>query len=150
MPVFKVFEGLSKSETSRIFDLGMIRPIEDGTVLFRKGDIGHEMYVVLTGRIGIVDTSEAGTDEIAELGPGELFGEMAMFEKSFERSASAIARESGQVLVLSEETLHKFIEKKVPRRFLSNIISILCHRLRLTNSMYLRSKYGDKMAPEME
>jgi len=110
MPVFKVFEGLSKSETSRIFDLGMICPIEDGTVLFRKGDIGHEMYVVLTGRIGIVDTSEAGTDEIAELGPGELFGEMAMFEKSFERSASAIARESGQVLVLSEETLHKFIE----------------------------------------
>jgi CRP-like cAMP-binding protein len=128
----------------------MIRPIEEGTVLFNKGDTGHEMYVVLTGRIGIVDRSESGTDEIAELGPGELFGEMAMFEKSFIRSASAITKESGQVLVLSEETLDKFIEKKVPRRFLSNIISILCHRLRLTNSMYLRSKYGDKMAPEME
>jgi CRP-like cAMP-binding protein len=75
---------------------------------------------------------------------------MAMFEKSCERSANAIVKESGQVLVLSEETLEKFIEKKVPRRFLSNIIGVLCSRLRLTNSMYLRSKHGIKMAPEIE
>lgn len=150
MPVFKIFEGLSKSEIARIFDLGMIRPVEEGKILFHKGEIGQEMYILLTGFICIVDEDESGTTEIAELGAGELFGEMAMFEESHSRSASAIAREPSQVLVLSEETLSKFIEKKVPRRFLANIIAALCHRLRLTNSMYLRSKYGDKTVTEMQ
>ncbi len=150
MPVFEIFEGLSKSETAHIFNWGMIRPIEEGEVLFHKGDIGHEMYVLLTGKIGIFDEGESGTTDIAELGPGELFGEMAIFESNHERSASARDREPSQVLILSEEKLKKFIEKKVSRRFLSNIIGVLCHRLRLTNSMYLRSIYGDEVAPEME
>ena len=150
MPVFEIFEGLSKSETARIFDLGALRPIEEGTILFHKGDVGHEMYVLLTGRMEIFDESKSGMTHIAELGPGELFGEMAMFEKSHERSAGAIAMEPSQVLILSEEILNKFIEKKAPRRFLSNTIGVLCHRLRLTNNMYMRSIYGDKMAPKGE
>ena len=150
MPVFEVFEGLTKSQTARIFNLGIIRPIEEGTVLFHKGDIGREMYVVLTGRIVIFDEGESGMTDIAELGPGELFGEMAIFESSHERSAGAMAREPSQVMVISEENLDKLIEKKAPRRFLSNIIGVLCHRLRLTNSLYMRSKYGDKIAPEIE
>ena len=150
MPVFEIFEGLTKSETARIFNLGIIRPIEEGTILFHKGDIGHELFVVLTGKIVIFDESESEMTDIAELGPGEFFGEMAIFESSHERSAGAMARESSQVMIISEENLDKLIEKKAPRRFLSNIIGVLCHRLRLTNSLYMRSKYGDKMAPEIE
>jgi len=150
MPIFKIFQGLSKSETAKIFDLGMILAIAEGTVLFRKGEIGHEMYVLLSGRMGIVDERGAEATDIAELGPGELFGEMAIFEESHKRSATGIARDFSQVLVLSEEMLKQFVQKKVPRRFLANIIGILCHRLRLTNSMYLISKYGDKIAAETE
>jgi CRP-like cAMP-binding protein len=154
MPTFGVFEGLSKKETSRIFDVGVILPIEEGKILFHKGDIGHEMYLVLTGKIDIYDEydtgSKTGTERLAELRPGELFGEMAMFETSHKRSAHALASEPSQLLVLSEETINKFIEKKVPRRFLANIISLLCRRLRVTNSMYMRAKYGDKLAEENE
>ncbi|MHC4165529.1 MAG: hypothetical protein ACYSWQ_01075, partial [Planctomycetota bacterium] len=65
MAVFRIFEGLSKSEIARIFDLGMILPLEEETILFSKGDIGREMYVVLTGTISISDKNEAGTNEIA-------------------------------------------------------------------------------------
>jgi CRP-like cAMP-binding protein len=133
MATFEIFQGLRKSEVARIFDLGMIRPIQEETVLFEKGDTGTEMYVVLTGRIGIYDKSTSGKPDIAELGPGDIFGEMAMFDKSHKRSASAIAREFSQVLALSEEALEKFIKKKVPRRFLTNIIAVLCQRLRLAN-----------------
>jgi CRP/FNR family cyclic AMP-dependent transcriptional regulator len=133
MVTFEVFDGLKKSEVERIFDQGMIRPIQEKTVLFKKGDIGNEMYVVLTGRIGIYDKGEREEPDVAELGPGSVFGEMAVFEKSHERSASASAMEFSQLLVLSEEALDRFIQKKVPHRFLTNIIAILCHRLRLAN-----------------
>lgn len=148
MAEFKLFEGLKKSETAYIFDLGVIRPIEEGRELFHKGDAGHEMYVLLTGKIQIIDENLEGKELIAELKPGELFGEMAMFEKSHKRSATAVAVENSQLLVLSEETLMKFMEKKMPRKFLANIIAVLCQRLRVTNSMYLRSKYGAAAAPD--
>jgi CRP-like cAMP-binding protein len=143
MAVFKMFEGLSKKETNHIFDSGLIRPIEEGNVLFRQGDDGDEMYAILTGKIDVVSEQGSQKEIIAELGPGELLGEMAMFEESHERSASAFAKEPSQVLVLSEEILEKLLEKKMPRKFLANIIRILCHRLRDTNSMYMQAKYGD-------
>ena len=34
--------------------------------------------------------------------------------------------------------------KKMPKQFLTNIIGVLCRRLRVTNNMYMRAKYGDK------
>ncbi len=142
MADFRLFDGLKKSETARIFDVGVIWPVEEGRILFHKGDIGHEMYIVITGKVQIVDESLEGDARLADLGPGELFGEMAMFEKSHKRSATARAVENSQLLVLSEDMLVKFLEKKVPRRFLANIIAVLCQRLRVTNSMYLQSKYG--------
>jgi CRP/FNR family transcriptional regulator len=142
MAAFNIFEGLKKSERDRVVGSGAIRPVDRAKPLFHKGDVGHEMYVVLTGKIHIVDLY--GTEEkvLAELGPGEVFGEMAMFEKQHKRSASAVAKEPSQVLVISLEIMNKLLDKKMPEQFLTNIITTLCHRLRLTNSMYMRAKYG--------
>lgn len=148
MALFKIFEGLSKSETNRVFNLGIIRPVEEGELLFHKGDPGHEMYIILTGRISVIDDCDIGiSDEKADivvLGPGEILGEMAIFEKSHERSAHAIAAEPSQILVLSEDILENFFEKKAPRKFLANIIRVLCGRLRITTRAYVDSKYAHK------
>jgi len=142
MAVFDAFSGLKKSEINRIIDAGVVRMVEPGRLLFRKGDIGHEMFIVLTGTIEIIDEYETKKKVLADLGPGEIFGEMAMFEKR-ERSAHALAKERSQILVLSEDVLAKLLEKKIPRKFLANIIGVLCHRLRVTNNMYMHSKYGE-------
>jgi CRP-like cAMP-binding protein len=150
MPIYKIFEGLSKPEINRIFDLGVIRPLTEGELIFRKGEVGHEMYVILTGKIDIVDDLGENVGIIAELEPGEILGEMAIFEKSHKRSAHALARESSQVLVLSANMLDELLEQEIPKKFLINIIGLLCHRLRITNSMYMRSKYGKKLAPRSE
>jgi CRP-like cAMP-binding protein len=149
MPAIDVFHGLSKSEINSIIDAGVIRPIDGGKLLFRKGDVGHEMYIVLKGIIEIIDEYETNRKILAELGAGEVFGEMAMFEKHT-RSAHAVAKEHSQILVLSEEALIKMLERKIPKRFLANIIGILCHRLRVTNTMYMRAKYGDKLSKDVK
>lgn len=144
-----VFRGLTKAETKQIIEAGVVRPVDGGRLLFRKGDIGHEMYIVLKGKINIIDEYETHKKVLAELGPGEIFGEMAMFEKS-SRSAHALAKERSQILVLSEDMLTKFLEKKIPNRFLANVIEILCHRLRLTNNLYMRARYGDNFPKEIK
>ncbi len=149
MATFDIFREMSKSEINRVIDLGMIRSIDKGKLLFRKGDVGHEMYILLKGTINIIDEYDTHKKILAELGPGEIFGEMAMFEQHT-RSAHALAKEPSQIVVLSEDVLKKLLEKKVPKKFLANIITVLCHRLRLTNSMYMRAKYGDGMSKEVK
>ncbi|GAB4338630.1 MAG: hypothetical protein Kow0099_12900 [Candidatus Abyssubacteria bacterium] len=149
MAQFDVFRNLSKSEMKSILDFGVIRPVDSGKLLFRKGDVGHEMYIVLKGKIQIIDEYDTHRKILAELGPGEIFGEMAMFERST-RSAHACAKENSQVLVLSEDVLKRLMEKKIPRQFLANVIEILCHRLRLTNVMYMRAKYGEGYPKEVK
>jgi CRP-like cAMP-binding protein len=143
MASFDIFKDLKKSETNRIVDSGMISSLEGGKVIFRKGDIGHEMFIVLKGKVQIIDEMGEKKKILAELSTGEIFGEMAMFEKRT-RSAYAVTKEPSQVLVLSEEALGKLLEKKIPRRFLANVIAVLCHRLRVTNNMFMRAKYGSK------
>ena len=148
MAAIKMFDGLSKPEMEHIFDLGVIRPIEAGELIFHKGDVGREMYVILTGKINIVDELKPNiVTVIAELGPGEVLGEMAVFDQSHEHSAHAIAKEPSQVLVLSEQILTELFEKEIPKKFLINIIGMLCHRLRITNRMYMGVKYSDKLVP---
>lgn len=141
MATYDIFKDLKKTEISRIVDSGMIRTIDAGKVLFRKGDIGHEMFIVLKGKVHIIDEMQDKKKILAELGTGEIFGEMAMFEQRT-RSAHAVVKEPSQILVLSEDALVKLLEKKIPRKFLANVIAVLCHRLRITNNLFMRAKYG--------
>ena len=144
MSSFKIFNGLTKKELSRIFDVGVIQQVEEGKILFHKGDSGSDMYAVLTGKIGIVTESGGKKEVIAELGPGELFGEVAMFGEAHQRSAGAVAREFSQVLTLSEETFKKMVESKVPKRFLINLVRMLSERLLDMHARYSRAVSGEK------
>lgn len=143
MASIDIFKDLKKTEINRIVESGMISRLDGGKVIFRKGDIGHEMFIVLKGKIQIIDEMGEKRKILAELGAGEIFGEMAMFEKRT-RSAYAVTKEPSQVLALSEDVLSKLLEKKIPRKFLANVIGMLCHRLRVTNNMFMRAKYGSK------
>ncbi len=148
MAAFRMFEGLSKLEINRVFGLGVVRAFDEGELIFRKGEVGHEMYVILTGKIDVVDELGTNIGVIAELAPGELLGEIAVFGDSHTHSAHAIAQEPSQVLVLSEEILTELLEHEIPKKFLVLIIRMLCNRLRTTNSMYMRARYGDKLVPK--
>jgi CRP-like cAMP-binding protein len=148
MAASKIFEGLAKKELSRIFDVGVINRVQEGEVLFRKGDAGRDMYAVLTGKIAIVIESGETREVIAELGPGELFGEVAMFGASHQRSAGAVAREFSQVLMLSEDTFKKMLESKIPKQFLVNIVQLLSERLLALHARYSRAASSEKPKTE--
>ena len=92
-----IFQGLKKTEVARITDSGMIRTVDSGKVLFRKGDVGHEMFIVLKGKVNIIDELDDKKKILAELGAGEIFGEMAILEEA-PRSATAITVEAVKCL----------------------------------------------------
>ena len=147
---FEVLRGLSKSEIDRVITAGVVRSIRGGKVIFWKGDIGNELFLILKGKIHIVDEYDDHKKILAELGPGEFFGEMGVFEKAHTRSTHALAKESSKVLMLKGDVLSRLIDKKMSKQFLKNIIGVLCHRIRVNNAMYMRARYHDKSPKDVK
>ena len=110
---FEIFEGLSRSDVNRIVGAGVIRSVDRGKLLFRKGDIGEDVFLVLKGTIQIVDEYDNHKKTLAELGSGEFFGEMSMFERAHKRSVHAVVKEPSQLLVLRNKVLNKLIDDKL-------------------------------------
>jgi CRP-like cAMP-binding protein len=74
----KLLGGLS---TPQLEDVSQrLRPVRfrQGEVILREGSPGHEMYFVESGRVQVVRGSGADSRLLAELGAGEVFGEMAL------------------------------------------------------------------------
>jgi hypothetical protein len=74
------------------------QPMRDGQVLFREGDPADFLYFVVSGRVRV---EPAGV----ELGPGELFGEIAFFSRERRRTQSVRAAGEGMLLALDEASL---------------------------------------------
>ena len=85
----------------RIGDLGRIyRP---GEVIIRQGEVGECMYVIQAGKVEVIREDDGKEVCLAELGEGDFFGEMALFERDVR---SATVRPLGEVRVLT-------IDKKI-------------------------------------
>jgi CRP/FNR family cyclic AMP-dependent transcriptional regulator len=102
-----------------------------GEVLFQEGDPGDSLYVVLRGKIKLGRTSADGRENlVAVLGPGEMFGELSLFDPG-PRSAGATALVDSTLLGLSSDELTPWLAGRpdVARALLRAI----ARRLRRTN-----------------
>lgn len=79
-----------------------------GTVLFREGETGKEMFVLQAGRVVITKTVRDTEKTLAVLGPGEFFGEMALISNK-PRNATAAVEEAARLLVIDPKTFEGMI-----------------------------------------
>ncbi len=79
-----------------------------GTVLFREGDPGKEMFVLQSGKVSIAKRVRDVDKVLATLGPGEFFGEMAIISNK-PRNASALVAEDARLLVIDPKTFEGMI-----------------------------------------
>jgi NADH dehydrogenase len=70
---------------------------EAGETVFRQGDVGDRIYIVLAGRAEVVRKTTTGERVLGEVGPGEYFGEMALLG-SAPRNATIRCKEATTVL----------------------------------------------------
>ena len=85
------------------------RTFPAGTVLFKEGDSGREMYVIQAGKVKISKKVRNEEQNLAVIGAGEFFGEMAIFNNK-PRSATATVLEECKVLVVDPRTLEAMIK----------------------------------------
>jgi CRP-like cAMP-binding protein len=70
-----------------------------GSPIFEPGDPAEAVYIILSGGIRIVDESE---QDVARLGPGDLFGELSLLRRS-SHSKRAEALEDSELMVLPQQ-----------------------------------------------
>ncbi|HWY17388.1 MAG TPA: Crp/Fnr family transcriptional regulator [Solirubrobacteraceae bacterium] len=88
-----VFSTLHPADLQRISEFAVPREFEPGQVVFREGDSSDTCYIVRSGRARAVrEHSDGRVITLATFGPGDIFGELAMFEDE-RRSATVEAVE---------------------------------------------------------
>ncbi len=78
--------------------------------VFRQGDTGQEMYYILMGNMRVEKTAGQIKKVLAEMGPGEYFGEMAALIEA-PRTASVQATEDSNVAVIDSDTFRSLLRE---------------------------------------
>lgn len=100
-------------------------------IIFREGDVADVAYVIRQGAVEILKHGDSGEVKLADLGEGEIFGEMGLFDPQTPRSATARAKGDTNVDIISAGELHDMIGQCPPR--LIPIVNSVFERLRQTN-----------------
>jgi CRP/FNR family transcriptional regulator, cyclic AMP receptor protein len=123
-----LFAGLGEEAIRSIAGLCSRRQLDEGEVLFQKGDKGDALYGVRRGRVRIeTGTSAGGRLTLNMLGPGDLFGEIALFDGQ-PRTADAIAAEASELFTVRRSDFLGYLERE-PRVTL-RLLEMLCQRIR--------------------
>ena len=133
-----LFESLDDDAAKQLCELLETLDCEKQKVLFRAGEAGDAMYVIERGKVRIsVDARDGRELTLTELGRGDFFGEMALFDGQ-PRSASATASEESRLAVLSREHFLSFIMRGNPNVALE-MMTALANRLRHTDELLRHS-----------
>jgi CRP/FNR family cyclic AMP-dependent transcriptional regulator len=110
-----------------------------GTVLFREGDPGREMYVVNRGKVGISARVGAVEKLLSTLGQGEFFGEMSILNHA-PRSATAVCLEDCQLLVVDARTFEAMVRasSEIAVRMIQKLAARLAEADRQIENLLLR------------
>jgi nucleotide-binding universal stress UspA family protein len=95
-----LFAELTQEELQRLADAARLRAYQPGEVIVREGEQTAGCFIILTGQVEVVkDVDTAKSTVLARLGPGEIFGEMAMID-DHPRSATVRAIEATECVGL--------------------------------------------------
>jgi voltage-gated potassium channel len=95
-----LFSELEAGDIADIMRLLRAQTVDPGAVITRRGDPAHSMYFIAAGEVEI-----ALKDRAVRLGPGQLFGEVAVLRRA-RRSATATSISCTNLLALDAHDLH--------------------------------------------
>jgi CRP-like cAMP-binding protein len=130
-----LFGSLPADRLRRIADIATHRDLPAGAIIFREGEEGDEMFVVVAGKVRISKrVPGVGEEALGILEAGSHFGEMAMVDDS-PRSADALAHTACALAVLRRQALEAlmFVDKDLACDLLWAFVRTLAARLRETN-----------------
>ena len=117
---------MTVQDAHRFIKNSLIVHLNDDEYLMREGDIGNEMYVILSGSVEVQSQGK----RVAAYGPGGVIGEIS-FLSEIPRTADVRVVEAAEFLVLTQNNFRKVMRSMpdVAAQVLFNLSLMLCDRL---------------------
>ena len=133
---FNLFRNLAPDELQILHSITQERKIAAGGEIFREGDPGDGLYFVKSGLVEISGLINADARRVfSQLGPGEIFGEMAVIEDR-PRSATAAALNQTEIYFVPRNEMLSLLQRSPALAF--KMLQEISHRLRDFNQLHLR------------
>jgi len=131
-----LFKGLNSDQMELVNEAGNMVAYAPGDEIFSQADPAKALYVIKYGSVKIHQkSSNEEKIEVATLGTGSHFGEMAFVDDE-PRSASATAIEKSEIVVMDYERLRSVLKEHpfIAVHFYRELCHFLCGRLRITTN----------------
>lgn len=123
-----LFSEMKKSDLEMIARLAEDELFQAGETIIREGDRDGRLFVIVRGEVAVIKgLGKKNERHVRNLGPLTYFGEMALID-DLVRSASIVAKEQTQVLILDQWNLRKEIERYPAMAF--ELLRMLSQRIR--------------------
>jgi CRP/FNR family transcriptional regulator len=134
-----VFSELGEDELARVAEVAVPRQFVAGEVVFREGDESNTCYVVRSGRARAVREHPDGRSiTLANFGPGDIFGELAMFDDE-RRSATIETLEDTEAIAILGGDMRRLLSEHA--EIAVKLLASLGRRLRETNERLARQSF---------
>ena len=128
-----LFEALDTEDATALRRMAGQVHLERGERLFTEGDEGDRLYVILDGKMKLSRAAPDGRENLLSVhGPGEMFGELSLFDPS-PRTSSATAVTDSQLAALGHDDLRRWLTSR-PEVSL-HLLQALAQRLRRINDV---------------
>lgn len=136
-----IFGGLTVTEAAEFFEVAVEVSEDKGKVLFREGDEGDALLVILEGEVTV---SKRGV-ELARLGKHAVLGEMTLVDEKEARSATATAQSEVKLLKVPSKRVQKLLkgDNVAALKVVANLAQVMSKRLAAINEKLVIS-LGDK------
>lgn len=123
-----IFDNFTDQELAALLEKTRVYKCRKGETIFLDDDQNQLMYIILKGRVKVVETTAEGLERVMAFRQrGDYFGEMGLLDGKTD-SATIIAMEPCYMLLLTKSLFDEFFLEN--NRALQGIIAVLCRRLR--------------------
>ncbi len=129
-----ICRGLTEAEVKQIFDSAEEESAARGAWLFREGDAGDALFIVLEGSVEVLKQLKDGAQQsLAKLADGSVVGEMSLLSGNAARSASAQAATDVKLLKLTSARFAKLVkaDSVAALKMVHNLAQVMSRRLLL-------------------
>ena len=129
----ELFDGLSEKQLLGICEVVRTKTLKRREELFHKGDVGRQVFIIISGKLKALTTSVDGDDVVFSiLGPGEVFGEIALLGGT-NRTATVSAIEVCQLLAIDRRDFMAFLDTHPD--ISTNLLQVLALRLKRVSEL---------------
>lgn len=137
-----IFQDLAPRELKFVRDMVHVRHYKSGEPVFRQGELGVGMYIVISGNIDIhvedhtQDDPEKSSIYVTRLSRGEFFGEVSLVEENSRRTATALSVDDAILMGLFQPDLMEIIERNPSTgvKIVLRLAEVLGRRLKETSA----------------